>query len=48
VNVEIATDVPGFLHDEPTDALGEKLQLPPFLRERRAEVEAQLTPLQLP
>jgi len=48
VNIEIATDVPGFLHDEPTEALGEKLQLPPFLRDRRAEVEAQLTPLQLP
>mgnify|MGYP006427348539 CR=1 FL=1 len=42
VNIEIATDTPGFLHDEPADQLGTTLQLPPFLQDRRAEVEAQL------
>jgi glyoxalase family protein len=42
VNVEIATDPPGFLHDEPEDTLGTQLQLPPFLQDRREEVEAQL------
>lgn len=42
VNVEIATDNPGFLHDEPVDDLGSTLMLPPFLRDRRAEIEAQL------
>lgn len=42
VNIEIATDNPGFLHDEPVDELGTTLQLPPFLQDRRAEVEAQL------
>ncbi len=47
VNIEIATDVPGFLHDEPEDALGQRLQLPPFLQDRREEVEAQLTPVEL-
>ncbi len=42
VNVEIATDPPGFLHDEPEDTLGTQLQLPPFLQDRREAVEAQL------
>jgi glyoxalase family protein len=42
VNVEIATDNPGFLHDEPVDELGSTLMLPPFLQDRRDEIEAQL------
>jgi glyoxalase family protein len=42
VNVEIATDPPGFLHDEPVDELGTELKLPPFLQDRREEVKAQL------
>ena len=42
---EIATDGPGFAVDEPLDQLGEKLVLPPFLEERRAEIEASLKPL---
>jgi glyoxalase family protein len=42
ITVEIATDNPGFLHDEPVAELGTTLQLPPFLQDRRAEVEAQL------
>jgi glyoxalase family protein len=42
---EIATDGPGFATDEPMQALGEKLALPPFLEPRRAEIEAGLKPL---
>lgn len=40
---ELATDGPGFAVDQPLD--GERLSLPPFLEERRAEIEAQLKPL---
>jgi glyoxalase family protein len=42
---EIASDGPGFAADEPLDALGEKLALPPFLESRRAEIEAGLKPV---
>jgi len=42
---EIATDGPGFASDEPMDRLGEKLALPPFLEQRRAQIEAGLKPL---
>ncbi len=42
---EIATDGPGFATDEPIEALGERLSLPPFLEERRARIEAGLRPL---
>lgn len=42
---EIATDGPGFAVDEPLDQLGEKLVLPPFLEDRRAEIEGGLKPL---
>ena len=42
---EIATDSPGFATDEPMEALGEKLALPPFLEARRKEIEAGLKPL---
>ena len=42
---EIATDGPGFATDEPMEALGERLALPPFLEGRRAEIEAGLKPL---
>ena len=42
---ELATDGPGFASDEPMDALGETLALPPFLEPRRAEIEAGLRPL---
>lgn len=42
---EIATDGPGFATDEPMEALGETLALPPFLEPRRAEIEARLKPL---
>jgi glyoxalase family protein len=42
---EIATDGPGFTVDEPLEALGETLSLPPFLENRRAAIEAGLRPL---
>jgi glyoxalase family protein len=43
---EIATDGPGFAVDEPLDALGDRLSLPPFLEGKRAEIEAGLKPLE--
>ncbi len=42
---ELATDGPGFDADEPMEALGQRLSLPPFLEGRRAEIEAGLRPL---
>lgn len=39
---EIATDEPGFAVDEPEDALGQALKLPPGLERHRAEIEAVL------
>jgi glyoxalase family protein len=42
---ELATDSPGFEVDGPID--GDRLQLPPFLEPRRAEIEARLKPLTL-
>jgi glyoxalase family protein len=39
---EIATDGPGFATDEPTERLGERLSLPPFLEPQRAQIEAGL------
>ena len=45
---EIATDPPGFATDEPADALGRSLQLPPQYEPQRAAIEARLTPLSLP
>jgi glyoxalase family protein len=43
---EIATDRPGFAIDEPVEKLGTTLALPPFLEGRRAEIEANLAPLE--
>jgi glyoxalase family protein len=43
---EIATDDPGFAVDEPIEALGTKLMLPPWLEEDRTRVEAALPPLE--
>jgi glyoxalase family protein len=43
---EIATDGPGFAADEPREALGNRLALPPFLEARRGEIEAGLRPLE--
>lgn len=42
---ELATDGPGFLQDEHIETLGEKLALPPYLEDKREEIEANLTPL---
>ena len=39
---EIATDAPGFSVDEPADALGTALKLPPFLEPHRGRIEAVL------
>lgn len=42
---EIATDGPGFGVDEDMSTLGEKVALPPFLEPRRAEIIANLKPI---
>jgi glyoxalase family protein len=42
---ELATDEPGFSADEPVEALGERLSLPPFLEDRRQQIEADLKAL---
>ncbi len=42
---EIATDGPGFTVDSSVEELGQKLDLPPFLEERREEIEANLEPI---
>lgn len=42
---EIASDVPGFAVDEDEATLGEKIVLPPFLEPRRAEIVANLEPI---
>ena len=43
---EIATDDPGFTIDGCIGTLGEKLDLPPFLENRRAEIERNLKPIE--
>jgi glyoxalase family protein len=45
---ELATFSPGFAADEDAAHLGEKLVLPPWLESRRAEIEANLTPVENP
>lgn len=45
---EIASDGPGFMVDEAEATLGEKIALPPFLEPRRAEIVANLVPLEDP
>jgi glyoxalase family protein len=45
---EVATDGPGFAVDEPTESLGERLILPPWLEPRRAEIERVLPKLGAP
>ncbi|MRH44224.1 ring-cleaving dioxygenase [Aquibacillus halophilus] len=42
---ELATDGPGFTTDEDVEHLGESVALPPFLEDKRAEIEAKLQPL---
>lgn len=45
---EIATDGPGMTVDEPVESLGTQLQLPPFARNMRSEILANLPKLELP
>jgi glyoxalase family protein len=45
---EVATLGPGFDVDEDPEHLGEKLILPPFLEDRREQIEAGLTPVTNP
>ncbi|MBP1991540.1 ring-cleaving dioxygenase [Paenibacillus eucommiae] len=44
---EIATDPPGFARDEQPEELGEKLMLPEWFEPNRAEIEANLDPIQV-
>ena len=46
--VELATCDIGFAVDEPSDHLGEKLLLPPWFEDRRAEIVAPLEPIRVP
>jgi glyoxalase family protein len=46
--VELATMGPGFSVDEPPDALGSTLRLPPWLEAERRVIEGRLTPLVAP
>jgi glyoxalase family protein len=43
---ELATDGPGFAVDEDLATLGQRVALPPFLEARRAEIEANLKPIE--
>jgi glyoxalase family protein len=43
--VELATDGPGFLVDEPRETLGQGLSLPPWLEADRTTLERELSPL---
>jgi glyoxalase family protein len=45
--VELATLGPGFAVDEPAEALGTRLQLPPWLEQHRADIQGVLKPLSL-
>lgn len=44
--VEIATDGPGFTVDSSVEELGQTLDLPPFLEDRRKEIESYLDPIE--
>jgi glyoxalase family protein len=44
VLIEIATDEPGFLVDEPRESLGQGLSLPPWLEPERETLERELAP----
>ncbi|HYO11571.1 MAG TPA: ring-cleaving dioxygenase [Thermoanaerobaculia bacterium] len=44
---EIATDLPGFTYDEPLEALGSGLKLPPWLEPERQRIEAVLPPVEV-
>ena len=42
--IEVSTDGPGFMDDEPYEILGESLALPPFLEEQREYIESEIRP----
>ncbi|MBG9988343.1 VOC family protein [Aerococcaceae bacterium DSM 111176] len=42
--IELSTDGPGFMQDEPYETLGESLSLPPFIESRREYIESQIRP----
>lgn len=42
--IELSTDGPGFMDDEPYETLGESLALPPFLEEKREYIESEIRP----
>jgi glyoxalase family protein len=42
---EIATEIPGFAVDEPTETLGRDLKLPKFFESQRSEIEDALSVL---
>ena len=44
---EIATDAPGFLIDEPVEALGEALRIPVWFESQRPQIEARVQPITL-
>ena len=44
---EIATDPPGFARDEPADGLGSRLMLPEWFEPHRAQIEANLLPIEV-
>lgn len=44
---EIATDPPGFTWDEPVEALGSGLKLPPWLEPERQRIESALPPVEV-
>jgi len=44
---EIATDIPGFLIDEPVESLGEALRIPAWYEPSRAAIEARVVPITL-
>ena len=45
---EIATDPPGFAVDEPAEALGTQLKLPPKYEAHRADIERVLPAIRIP
>ena len=42
--IEVSTDGPGFMDDEPYETLGESLALPPFLESQREYIESEIRP----
>ncbi len=42
---EIATDIPGFLIDEPAESLGEALRIPAWYEPSRSAIEARVAPI---